>query len=647
MKRISNNIKRFISIAIVLIAFIPVQANQTTSPACDSLAVEFPAFVVSKTDTKVGVSLYADGKLMHDFSDTSVMLINGEPENIEFIDGKATITHVFLKESSFRMSCGHAASINNVKPIPLWMSILPPLIAILFALIFKEVFSALILGIFSGTLIISLYQFTGFFRSLFNAFIRLIDTYIIQALNDPGHLSIIVFSMLIGGMVGIITKNGGMRGIVSVLSRRANTSRSGQLTTWIMGMAVFFDDYANTLVVGNTMRNLTDKLKISREKLAYIVDSTAAPIASIAFITTWIGAELSYIQDGIETIGLDTNPYSVFFASLKYSFYPILALLFVMLVVVSRREFGPMYHTEMKARNATDAEVKSKQALEENAQTQSAPFNALVPVLVIILGTLGGLLYTGWDNSLWQNADLSFGAKLSHTIGEADSFKALLWSSFAAVLIAVTLTVSQKLLSLRKTIDAMVGGFKSMLTAILILTFAWALALLTDHMHTAEFISNTMRNLSVSPYMIPALSFVFSGLIAFSTGSSWGTMAIMYPLILPSSWLIFIENGLDHETSMMLFNNLVSTVIAGSVLGDHCSPISDTTILSSLSAGCPHIQHVRTQMPYALTVGVTAVALGTIPAAYGFPVWISFIAGIGILYLTLRIFGKKLPVTKL
>ena len=608
--------------------------------------MDFPSFVVSKTDTQFDICLYQDGEIMNDFSSPAVMLINGEPESIRFVNGKASVTRVFRKASSFRMSLGQAAYIHNVKPIPLWMSILPPLIAILFALIFKEVFSALILGIFSGTFIISLYQFTGFFRSLFNAFIRLIDTYIIQALNDTGHLSIIVFSMLIGGMVGIITKNGGMQGIVSVLSRRARTSRSGQLTTWFMGMAVFFDDYANTLVVGNTMRNLTDKLKISREKLAYIVDSTAAPIASIAFITTWIGAELSYIQDGIETIGLDTNPYSVFFASLKYSFYPVLALLFVFLVVMSRREYGPMYKIEMNARKGIASE-HNKQTEKQESQRRSAPFNALVPVLIIILGTLGGLLYTGWDTSLWHNADLSFGAKLSHTIGEADSFKALLWSSFAAVLIAVTLTVSQKLLSLRKTIDAMVGGFKSMLTAILILTFAWALALLTEHMHTAEFISNTMRNLSVSPYMIPALSFIFSGLIAFSTGSSWGTMAIMYPLILPSSWLIFTTNGLDHETSMMLFNNLVSTVIAGSVLGDHCSPISDTTILSSLSAGCPHIQHVRTQMPYALTVGATAIVLGTIPASYGIPVWISFIAGIGILYLILRIFGKKLPVTKL
>ncbi|MGM0625996.1 MAG: Na+/H+ antiporter NhaC family protein [Bacteroidota bacterium] len=641
-----NRAKRSILILSLFLTGIlatPSLSAGTASP--DSMHVTLPDIIVSKTDINIGIVLYKDGEVMHDYSEEGRVRVNGEVEYLNFLNGRAELTHRFDRKQSFRLTCDKQTYIRNVRPIPLWMSVIPPLIAILFALIFKEVFSALVLGIFSGTLIISMYQFGSFFKSLLNAFLRLIDTYIIQALNDAGHLSIIVFSMLIGGMVGIITKNGGMQGIVAVLSRRAKTSRSGQLVTWLMGLAIFFDDYANTLVVGNTMRNVTDKLRISREKLAYIVDSTAAPIASIAFITTWIGAELSYIQDGISTIGLDTNPYSVFFASLKYSFYPIMALLFVLMIVMTRRDFGPMFKIELNARKGI-IDSNQKQTSEKQVK-KSASYNALIPVLVIVFGTITGLIYSGWDSELWHNPGLSIGAKLSHIIGEADSFKALLWSSFAGVLVAITLTVSQKLLNLRKTIDAMVGGFKSMLTAILILTFAWSLALLTEHLHTAEFISTTMRNLSVSPYLIPTISFVFSAAIAFSTGSSWGTMAIMYPLILPSSWLIFAENGLDHATSMMLFNNLVSTVIAGSVLGDHCSPISDTTILSSLASGCSHIQHVRTQMPYALTVGSVAVLTGTLPAAYGFPVYISIPAGLLILYLILRIFGKKLPLTKL
>ncbi len=627
--------------AMFFVLFQSLDAQENSQP--DSIAVDVPPVIVENTKVHVGIALYKDQVLMHNYDSTLPVTINGEVVKLQFEEGGAGFTKSFNTDENLKIDCCGQEIERHVNPVPLWMSILPPLIAILFALLFKEVFSALILGIFSGTLIISLHQGIGFFNALFQAFLRLIDTYVISALNTPDHIAIIVFSMLIGGMVGIIRKNGGMRGVVEVLSRKADSSRSGQLVAWFMGFAVFFDDYANTLVVGNTMRNVIDKLRISREKLAYIVDSTAAPVASIAFITTWIGAELSYIQNGIETIGLDTNPYGVFFASIKYSFYPIMALLFVLFVILTRREYGPMYAAELKARQQD--KIENGGHAYENPK--SPAFNALIPVLIIIFGTLAGLLYSGWDTTIWHNPDLSIGTKISMIIGQADSFKALLWSSFAAVIVAVTLTISQKLMNLRKTIEAMVGGFQTMLNAILILTFAWALAQLTEDLHTAAFISQIMNDLSVSPYFIPALSFLFSALIAFSTGSSWGTMAIMYPLILPSSWLIFMNNGLDYATSMMLFNNLVSTVIAGSVLGDHCSPISDTTILSSLAAGSDHIEHVRTQMPYAVTVGVVAVLLGTIPAAFGVPVYVCYAAGIGIMLLILRVFGKKLPVTKL
>ncbi|MFW5805278.1 MAG: Na+/H+ antiporter NhaC family protein [Bacteroidales bacterium] len=640
MKRL-NKLHILFLCVVVMILSGPLNAQEYPQP--DSMVVDLPSIVVKNTRADIDIVLYKNGKLLHEYNSTFPANINGEMTSLNFTNGSATFSKTFTKQENISVSlCGQDVE-HSVNPVPLWLSILPPLIAILFALLFKEVFSALILGIFSGTLIISLYQFTGFFKALFQAFLRLIDTYVIKAINTPDHIAIIVFSMLIGGMVGIIRKNGGMRGIVKLLSRRANSSRSGQMVTWFMGFAVFFDDYANTLIIGNTMRNVIDKLRISREKLAYIVDSTAAPIASIAFITTWIGAELSYIQNGIDTIGLDTNPYGVFFASLKYAFYPVMALIFVLFVIITRREFGPMYNVELKVRTKAQT-LKNEEACES---TESPAFNALIPVLVIIFGTMGGLLYSGWDQTLWSNPDAGFGAKLSLTIGQADSFKALLWSSFAAVIVAVILTVSQKLIKLRKTIEAMVEGFQTMLNAILILTFAWALALITEDLHTADFISRMMDNLSVSPYFIPAMSFLISSLIAFSTGSSWGTMAIMYPLILPSSWMIFMNYGLDHDTSMMLFNNLVSTVIAGSVLGDHCSPISDTTILSSLAAGSDHIQHVRTQMPYALTVGAVAVLIGTLPSAFGVPVWISYVTGLAVLFLIIRVFGKKLPVTKL
>ncbi len=230
------------------------------------------------------------------------------------------------------------------------MSIIPPLIAIIFALGFREVYSALFTGLFVGSVIITYYQGYSFFAAIFYGLFAIIDVYILESLNDSAHLSIIVFSMMIGAMVTLISHNGGMRGVVNILARYARNPRSGQFVTWMLGMAIFFDDYANTLVVGNTMRPVTDRLRISREKLSYIVDSTAAPIAAIAFVTTWIGAELSYIQDGINVIGLNETAYDIFLNSLQFSFYPVLALLFILILVQSNRDFGPMLTAEKNAR---------------------------------------------------------------------------------------------------------------------------------------------------------------------------------------------------------------------------------------------------------------------------------------------------------
>ncbi len=396
------------------------------------------------------------------------------------------------------------------------------------------------------------------------------------------------------------------------------------------------------------MRPVTDRLKISRQKLAYLVDSTAAPIASIAFVTTWIGAELSYIQDGINVIGLEENAYMIFFNSLAYSFYPIFALVFILFLIYRGVDFGPMLKAERLARQAgindkDESEGFSNElnTLEVEEDIKARWFNAVIPVLVIILGTLAGLVYTGWDAAVWDDGSIAFGRKISITIGNADSYTALLWSSLSGVLTAVLLTVGQGILSLKKSIDSLINGFRTMLTAVLILILAWSIALVTEHMHTATFISNSMLEMSISPFLVPAITFILAALVSFSTGSSWGTMAILYPLILPASWLISSDFGLDYETSMSLFYNVVAGVLTGSVLGDHCSPISDTTILSSLASSCNHIEHVRTQLPYALTVGGVSVIVGIIPAAYGFSSYLLFPAGLLILLLITFLFGKK------
>lgn len=580
------------------------------------------------------------------------ILINGKPVEVALVEGKGGFLFTPAKgEKGFLIESGTFKKQVDIPVVsfPPWMSILPPLIAILLALIFREVVVSLFLGTFAGSAVLAIYAGAGV-QGLFTGFLTVIDTYVINALMDTSHLSIIVFCLLIGGMVGVISKNGGMQGVVNWISKIATTVKMGQFATWLLGLVIFFDDYANTLVVGNTMRSITDKLKISREKLSYLVDSTAAPVAALAFITTWIGAELAYVEGSI--VGLEGFPegqsaYGVFIRSLAYSFYPLLTLAFMLMLIFTGRDFGPMLNAEVRARETGEVSRRDPSGSEEDTLKHFQPlpditprsFNAIIPILVLIFGVIAGLYTTGYDPEVWNNEQQGFLKKLSTTVGNSDSYKALLWASISAVSVAILMTLAQRMMSLLRVIDTMVGGFKAMFAAIIILILAWSLQGVTVDMQTAGFLTELLGD-QLSPAWIPAIVFVLAALISFSTGSSWGTMAIMYPLVLPLTWEVGMSQGLEAEMVLPYLYNAVSAVLAGSVLGDHCSPISDTTILSSLACSCNHIDHVRTQLPYALTVGVVSLAIGTIPTSFGMPVWISFLAALGILFVIVRFAGR-------
>jgi len=645
--------KNFAKFYFLFLAFffihIGLLAQEEFNFSATNTEIVFPEIIVKNLEQQIEIKL-TDRELARKLEGKSIQIrINDQALEKEIGDGILLINYDFPEKETLTIGIGDFDFSQKVNPIPLWLSVIPPLIAILFALVLREVYTALFAGIWSGTFVIYFFQGIGIFSAIFKGFLAIIDTYIIQSLNNSGHLSIILFSMIIAATVSLITKNGGMKGVVNRLSKYATGPRSGAFITWALGILIFFDDYANTLVVGNAMRPLTDKLRISREKLSYIIDSTAAPVASVAFVTTWIGAELSYIQDGINDLNLDESAYGVFFNSLAYSFYPFFTLAFIVILIWKGTDFGPMLKAEAKARAAIPAADKEVEALNpdqlaevsvsKNVKPRS--FNAIIPVLVIVFGTLTALLYTGWEQSVWDNPEIGFFEKLSDTIGRSDSYLALLWASLGSLFVALALTLSQRLLTLKQTIDSLVGGFKTMLPAVMILTLAWSVALITQHLHTADFISQLLLDASVSPYLIPTLTFVMAALVSFSTGSSWGTMAILYPLILPAGWLVAENSGLEYEASMAIFHNIAAAVLTGSVLGDHCSPISDTTILSSLASSCPHIEHVRTQLPYALTTGFVAIVIGTLPAAYGISPWILFPTGIAGLFLIIHFLGKK------
>lgn len=520
----------------------------------------------------------------------------------------------------------------ETRVLPGWVSILPPLLAILVALAFRQVIPALFLGVFSGAVLVAGLTPAGVGKGFFDAF----QVYILNALADSGHASIILFSFMIGGMVGIIQKNGGTQGIVNHIIRWASTPKRGQISAAVLGLVIFFDDYANSLIIGPTMRPVTDRLKISREKLAYIVDSTSAPVASLALVTTWIGFEVGLINEaiaGIPTLSLDG--YGVFLESILYRFYPILALFFVFVIAFTDREFGPMYRAEHRAR--TTGAVLGEGATVDDAAEEGAEFappegtkhralNAILPVLVLVVGVIVGLFVTGE------------GETMRDVIGSADSYKALMWASLAGVFVAAALSVGGRILTLEETMGAWYAGMRSMLLAMVILLLAWALSATTDALHTGDYLASALSE-TLPAGLVPALIFILAAVTAFATGTSWGTMGILMPLVVPLTWGVMQANGIADPEHYYLLYSSVSCVLAGAVWGDHCSPISDTTILSSMASGCDHIEHVRTQLPYALLVGGVAIVVGTIPTGFGFPWWASLLIGAGVLLAGERFFG--------
>ena len=519
-----------------------------------------------------------------------------------------------------------------------WLSILPPLLAIVFALTLKKVIPALFLGIWLGTWIIHDFGANGLWIGLLETF----QVYVLNALADSDRAAIILFSMMIGGMVGIISKNGGMQGIVNRIVVWADSVRHASLATAWMGLAIFFDDYANTLVVGNTMRPVTDAKRISRAKLAYIVDSTAAPVACIALVTTWIGYEVGLIGESIEKLaGLDADAYLVFLNTIPYSFYPILAIIFVFMIASSGRDFGPMLDVEREARekgvftgeHLADGSENDCRPIEPVPGKPQRAMNAVIPVAILVFSVVAGLYITG--KSATEVADPS----LKDIIGSADSYRALLWGSFLGMLSATFLTMVQRIMALEAIINAWYQGLRSILMAIIILLLAWSLGDVSEILRTADFLVSALGD-SLPPYLLPVLVFLMAAATAFATGSSWGSMGILVPLVIPLTWAVLGARDMAGPEHMHILYSAISAVLAGSVWGDHCSPISDTTILSSLASGCDHIEHVRTQLPYAVLVGLAALLTGTLPVAMGIPWWLGLATGIVVLWVLLRLIGR-------
>lgn len=562
--------------------------------------------------------------------------------------GNKTRFKVFLTVFAMTMLCStlvfaaeDAAAVNSAK-FGMW-TVLPPLVSIVLAFLTKNVVVSLFIGTITGCIMLQLNGF-NIITALTQGFIDF--TYrALNSLADPWNAGIILQVLVIGGVIHLVAKMGGAKAIAEALARKAKTVKSAQLTTWLLGLAVFFDDYANSLIVGPIMRPVTDKLGVSREKLAFVIDATAAPIAGLAIISTWIGLEVGLIGDALKSVGIQADGFGVFLETIPYRFYNILILAFVVISAITLREFGPMLKAERRARRGevlSTTEISSdSEDLEPIEGIKLSVWNAIIPIGVLIVSSLIGFYYSGWVTimdgedlaiiELMNNTPFSF-AGIQAAFSNADASVVLFQSALLATIVALILGVSRKIFTISEGIGIWIEGMKGLLITGVILILAWSLSSVIKELGTASYLVGVLSD-AIPAFLLPAIIFILGSIIAFATGTAYGTMGILMPLAIPLAFAI------NPEWNFVIVST--SAVLTGAIFGDHCSPISDTTILSSTGAGCDHIEHVRTQIWYAVFVGIVTVLFGYIPAGLGLSIFIVLPLSLVALFILTMIFGKK------
>jgi Na+/H+ antiporter NhaC len=519
-----------------------------------------------------------------------------------------------------------------------WWVIAPAVAAILLAIAVRQVVPALIVGILVGSFMMVPCLPTaeaygaadgGALTTAVTAVRAATEKYLLGALVDSDHMKVVVFTLTIGFVVGVMGRSGGTSGLVALVAGATRSRRRTGLAAWFSGLVVFFDDYANAMIIGPTMRPVFDRMKMSRAKLAYIVDSTAAPVASIALIGTWVGAEVGFIADGFTNYAKDgstvpaflagTSAMTAFVQSIPYRFYPILSLLLVFLVCLTGRDFGPMLKAE---RRALRGEGTPDQADPQNPHqpADGAPrwWLGAVPVLTLVVVTLTVLVATGLaaDDTVAARAEASWAGisifgKASMLLSNADSYVSILYGAISGATVAVILSVAARAVSLKFAFEAGMEGMARMLPAVVILILAWSLSAVTTDLQLGAVVADKLDHADFPARWLPFVVFIAAAFVSFSTGTSWGTMGILCPIVVQ----VAINRIGDvppeqFASAQSLFYAAVAAVLSGAVFGDHCSPISDTTVLSSIASGCPHEEHVWTQLPYALVTAAVAMLLG-------------------------------------
>ena len=541
---------------------------------------------------------------------------------------------------------GEAAKVS----FGMW-SVLPPLVAIALAFITKNVIVSLFLGTMTGCVMMQL-NGMNIFSSIVQGFLDFTQR-ALNSIADPWNAGIILQVLAIGGVISLVGKMGGSRAVAEALAKKAKTPRSTQLITWLLGIFVFFDDYANSLIVGPIMRPVSDNMKVSREKLSFIIDATAAPIAGLAIISTWIGLEVGLIKDAFANgIGQEVDAFGVFLQTIPYRFYNILILAFVVILAVSLREFGPMLKAERRARKGIVESLSSEGESEATESSELEPkegikisiWNAIIPIGTLVIGALIGFYYSGWttvmageDMALIESMKASpFAfASIREAFSNADASIVLFQAALIASIVAIAMGVIKKIFTVSEALEVWVDGMKGLIVTGVILILAWSLSSTIKDLGTASYLVSILSG-SIPKFLLPSIIFALGAVISFATGTAYGTMGILMPLAIPLAYSISPEMGYVVVST--------SAVLTGAIFGDHCSPISDTTILSSMGAGCNHIDHVRTQMPYSIFVAVITIVFGYIPAGFGLPVYLVLPLAFVAMFIGIQIFGKSVEV---
>ncbi len=451
-------------------------------------------------------------------------------------------------------------------------ALVPPIVAIVLALITKEVYSSLFVGIVVGGLFFSGFSFEGTLTHIFN------DGFV-AVLSDSYNVGIIIFLVILGSMVSLMNRAGGSAAFGRFAKKKIKTRAGAQLATIALGVLIFIDDYFNCLTVGSVMRPVTDQHRVSRAKLAFLIDSTAAPICIIAPISSWAAAVSGFVEG--------EDGFSIFISAIPYNFYALLTIVMMIGLVVLNVDFGSMKHYEKNAlRGDLFSDPNHEKEEEPPASSKGRVIDLVIPILALIFCCVIGMIYTG---------GFFEGENFVTSFSNSDASVGLALGSVCAMLLTIIIYLLRRVLKFSECMECLPAGFKAMVPAILILTFAWTLKAMTDSLGAKEFVAAAMEQ-SAGAFMnlLPAIIFLVGCFLAFSTGTSWGTFGILIPIV------VAVFAGTNHE--LMIIS--ISACMAGAVCGDHCSPISDTTIMASAGAQCKHVNHVTTQLPYALLVSV-------------------------------------------